>query len=203
MHRNLIPLTCAALFALAGCASNKPAAVRQTFLLDVVAPAPGTAAPLPGILLVSSFDVATAFAGKQMVYRFDEHRYQSDFYNEFLVAPRELVGQRALEWLQGARLYETVAPLAGSRAPEALVLRGLVNEMYADVRDPARPAAVLSIQFYISSEQADGRPVRFAQQLRTVAPMADASAAAYAGSLSHALAAILAELEQRLRATPP
>jgi hypothetical protein len=96
-----------------------------------------------------------------------------------------------------------VAPLAGSRLPEAVMLRGLVNEMYADLRQPARPAAVLSVQFYITSEQAGGRPVRFAQQFRNVAPMEDASAQAFAAALSRALEAILSEAEKQIRAAPP
>jgi uncharacterized lipoprotein YmbA len=194
---------CLALICLAGCGmGSKPGAVRQTFLLEVPAPAqPGT--PLPGTLLVGGVDVVAAFAGKQMVYRFEEHRYQSDFYNEFLVAPRDMLGQRVLEWLQETALYETVAPLAGSRLPEALVLRGLVNEMYADVRDPARPAAVLSMQVYITSEQAEGRPLRFAQQFRNVARMSDASAQAYADALSRALEGVLAEAAKQIRAAAP
>ena len=160
-ERLLIQLACLALLCLSACAGNgKPAATRQTFLLDASGPAqPG--APLPGTLLVGGFDVSEAFAGKQMVYRFEEHRYQSDYYNEFLVAPRDMIGQRVLEWLQRDRLFETVAPLAGSRLPDAVLLRGLVNEMYADLREPAQPSAVLSIQFYITTEQAGDRPARW------------------------------------------
>ena len=199
----LTRLACIALLCLAGCSVNgRQSTPRQSFLLDLSAPALAGDA-LPGVLLVGPFDVADAFSGKQMVYRFEEHRYQSDYYNEFLVAPREMISQRVLEWLQRARLYETVAPLAGSRLPEALILRGLVNEMYADLRQPARPAAVLSVQFYITSEQVGGRPVRFAQQFRNVAPMADASAQAYAAALSRALEAILGEAEKQIRAAPP
>jgi uncharacterized lipoprotein YmbA len=201
--RLLIHLACVALLGLAGCAAGgKPVPLHQTFLLDLSAPEPaGT--PLPGLLLVGEFDVAAAFAGKQMVYRFEEHRYQSDFYNEFLVAPRDMIEQRTLEWLQRARLYETVAPIAGSSAPDALVLHALVNEMYADVRDPARPAAVLSMQIYITAEPAEGRPVRFAQELRNVAPMADASAPAYADALSRALRAVLAEADRQIHTAQP
>jgi cholesterol transport system auxiliary component len=183
----------------AACSLSQPAPVKSAFLLDTNRAADERSAPFPGVLLVGDFDVAQSFAGRPMVYRFDEHRYESDFYNEFFVSPREMLGQRVLEWLQSARLYDTVAPLPGSRALQADQLRGLVNEMYADVRDPAHPAAVLSIQFYVTRPGHDGEEVLFAQQLRMVAPMRDASAEAYTEALSSALEAVLSEFERQVR----
>jgi hypothetical protein len=167
MHpsRTLNGVACLALLCLVGCGmGSKPGEVRQTFLLQVSTPAQ-TGAPLPGVLLVAGMDVSEAFAGKQMVYRFEEHRYQSDYYNEFLVAPRDMLGQRVLEWLQRVRLYETVAPLAGTRLPEALVLRGLVNEVRRRARSgPARGRAVLAALHHLGA----GR--RQADALRAAVP---------------------------------
>lgn len=193
-----------ALIALcAACTLTKPTPPKSTWLVD--APRPAAAAhpaPLPGVLLVDTASVAEAFAGKPMVYRFEAHRYESDYYNEFFVAPRDMVGQRVLEWLQAAHLFETVAPLPGSRARHARRLQVFVNELYADVRDRARPAAVLSIQFYLLAEDDSGRPLRHGAQLRNVAAMRDDSAQAYAEALSRALTAVLEELERQLRNGP-
>jgi cholesterol transport system auxiliary component len=195
-----LPLLASLLCAmLAACSLTRPAPVKHTWLIDAQRSVTPAESPLPGLLLVDSVVVAEAFAGKPMVYRFEDHRYESDFYNEFFVAPRDIIGQRVLEWLQAAQLFETVAPLSGSRARDARRLRTFVNEMYADVRDRAQPTAVLSVQFYIVSENESGKPVRFGQQLRNVAPMRDDSAQAYAEALSQALAAVLAELEKQLR----
>jgi cholesterol transport system auxiliary component len=203
---SLVPwllVACAAILALGGCSASRSTPVRQTFLVQPGPPADAGAAPVPGILLVGGFSVSDAYAGKEMVYRFAEHRYQADFYNEFFVNPREMIGQAALQWLQAARLYETVAPLATARVPGARTLTGFVNEMYADVRDAGHPAAVLAIQFYITSDAPPGNPIRFAQQLRHAAPMTDASAQAYAEGLSRALAAVLLELDKQVRAAKP
>ena len=131
-----------AVIVLASCTLTRPAPVKQTFLLDVDGQVETKGTPLPGELLVGEINVAEAYSSKAMVYRFAEHRYESDFYNEFLVSPRDMLTQCVLEWLQKARLYQTVAPLAGSGGVEADVLRGFVNDMYADGRDPARPRAV-------------------------------------------------------------
>ena len=189
---------------LAGCSLTPPAPARNTFLPRAEpAQAVLAVAPLPGLLLVNVFSVAEAFAGKPMVYRFEEHRYETDFYNEFLVSPRDFVSQGALEWMQRAQVFESVAPAAGARAPSALLLQGSVNELYADLRDAQRPAAVLAIQFYLVDETQSARPMRLAEELRQVVPMTDASAGAYAHAVSRAMTAIFAELEQRLRAVAP
>jgi cholesterol transport system auxiliary component len=174
--------------------------VRQTYLLEVDRTQASTATPLPGALLVGVFDVAEPYASRGMVYRFGDYRYESDFYNEFFVPPSDMISQRVLEWLQSARLYDTVVPLAGNRIPGGNVLQGLVNEMYADLRDATRPTALLTIQFYVTREQRRRGDVLFAEQLSQRRPMRDASAPAYAAALSEALAAILAELEQRMHA---
>jgi len=189
------------ILACTACSLNTPAPARNTFLpRPDLSRATVQGESLPGLLLVNVFAVAEAFAGKPMVYRFDENRYETDFYNEFLVAPRDLVTQGALEWLQRAQPYETVAPAAGARAPRALLLQGTVNELYADVRDPQRPAAVLSVRFYLVDETQPARPLRSSGELRRAIPIADASAAAFAEGVSRAMTEIFGELEQRLRA---
>src|SRR5581483_6782919 len=137
---------------MAACTLSRPVPPKHTWLLDTARPQTSQEQPpLPGVLVVGSVNVAEAFAGRPMVYRFGENRYESDYYNEFFVAPRDMLAQRILEWLQSAHLYETVTPLAGAQAPDARMLQAFVNEMYADVRDRSRPAAVLSIQFYITA----------------------------------------------------
>lgn len=185
---------------VSGCSLNTPTPPRSTFLpRPALERASAQAVPLPGLLLVNVFSVAEAFAGKPMVYRFDEHRYETDFYNQFLVAPRDLVTQGALEWLQRASLFESVAPAAGARAPHALLLQGTVNELYADVRDPHRPAAVLAIRFHVVDEIQPVRPLRMTAEVRRSVPMADASAGAFADGVSRAMTEVFEELEQRLR----
>lgn len=201
-RRVLLSMLSAAV--LDACSLTKRTPAKRTWLVEAQRPAQAQSAPpLPGVLLVDTVVVAEAFADKPMVYRFDDYRYESDYYNEFFVAPRDMIGQRVLEWLQAARVFETIAPLTASRARHTRRLLVFVNEMYADVRDRSRPAAVLSIQFYVREEDESGKPVRFGQELRNVAAMRDDSAAAYVEALSRALSAVLGELEQQLRAASP
>lgn len=193
----------ALLLALGACAVAPPSPVKHTYLLEA-ARAPSLDAPAhPGTLFVAAFRVAEPFAGKGMVYRFDEYRYESDFYNEFFVAPRDIVTQRVLQWLQNARLFDSVRPAASGGGRGAVELDGLVTEMYGDLRDPQQARAVLAIQFYVTRDTtAAPDEVLFARGLSQSVPIADASAGSLAAGLSQALQAILVELEKQLRAAP-
>jgi uncharacterized lipoprotein YmbA len=185
--------------ALCGCSLSRPPLVKQTYLLEA-ARAPETAAPaFDATLRVGMFAAAPPFAGKQMVYRSDTHRYDADFYNEYFVAPRDMVTQRVFEWMQNARVFRTTLLATAEGPRNALRLSGLVTEMYGDMRDPQRPAAVLAIQFYVTRPTGDDDSVLLAQQLRQVVPVEDASAAALARGLSTALSNLLAEFEKQAR----
>jgi cholesterol transport system auxiliary component len=202
-RRTGLGVTALALVVLVqACTFNPPNPVKHSYLLEA-SRAPSVEAPSHrGALFVAAFRVAEPFASKGMVYRFDEYRYESDFYNEFFVAPRDIVTQRVLEWLQSAGLFDSVRPAAGTGRRGALQLDGLVTEMYGDLRDAQQARAVLAVQFYVTR---DGRPsneVLFAQQLSQSVPIPDASAMSLAAGLSQALQAILAELEKQLRAAP-
>lgn len=203
MRRLLAAALLAAAALAAGCSLTRPAPVKQAFLLEAQRPLESAAPAIDGTLRVGVFAAAPAFAGKPMVYRFDEHRYDADFYNEWFVAPRDLISQRVFEWMQNARVYGSTLLATGEGPRPGLLLSGLVTEMYGDLRAPSQPAAVLAIQFYITQQGREGSTVLMAQQLRQVVPMADASAAALATGLSTALANLLTEFERQVRAAAP
>jgi uncharacterized lipoprotein YmbA len=199
MTVRLCAMLLALVAALCGCSLSRPPLVKQTYLLEA-ARVPETAAPaIDATLRVGMFPVAPPFAAKQMVYRSDTHRYDADFYNEYFVAPRDMITQRVFEWMQNARVFRTTL-LASTEGPRnALTLSGLVTEMYGDLRDPQQPAAVLSIQFYVTRPTRGDDSVLLAQQLRQAVPIEDASAAALARGLSSALSDLLAEFENQVR----
>lgn len=194
--------TLALALALQACAVAPNTPVKRSYLLEA-SRAPSQDAPAHGgTLYVAVLRVAEPFAGKGMVYRFDEYRYEADFYNEFFVAPRDIVTQRVLQWLQSANLFASVRPAAGGGRRRELQLDGLVTEMYGDLRDPQQARAVLEVQFYVSRDTRAGSEVLFAQQLSQSVPIPDASPDSLAAGLSEALQGILAQLEQQLRVAP-
>ena len=186
----------ATLALLTACAASQPATPKRAYLLEAARTADQTVVAHPGLLYVASLRVAEPFAGKGMVYRFDEYRYESDYYHQYFVAPRDMVTQRVFEWLQSAGVYESVRLAAGSSRRGGVTLDGLVTQMYGDLRDAQRPSAVLAVQFYLMSEKGQ---VLFTTQLRSIKTVADSSAESLARGLSEALVVILTDLEVQLR----
>jgi uncharacterized lipoprotein YmbA len=195
-------LAAACLLATACGTLSRPPLVKETYLITAARPVETSASARPGVLRIGLFNVAQPYAGKPMVYRFDELRYEADVYHEHFVAPRDIVTQRVFEWMQNARVFEASLLVGAGPQAEGPSLTGLVTELYGDLRDPQHPAAVLAVQFYLSRETGRGNEVLFAQQLRESVQLEDPSAASLARGWSQALTTILAEFEKQLRAAP-
>ena len=72
--------------ALTGCGLTRPAPVKNTFLLDPPLP-PVVSAPKPGTLRIGAFNVSAPYRDRAFTYRTGDVKFESDFYNEFFVAP--------------------------------------------------------------------------------------------------------------------
>jgi cholesterol transport system auxiliary component len=149
---------------LFGCAQSQPP--RQYYLLAAERPpAAEGAAPAGaerGVLLVRSFRVAPAFAGRQLVYRVSDFRYETDYYHQYLVPPGEMLAERTRDWLASSGLFRQVIG-AGSAVPPTWTLTGDVSALYGDFAGPGAPTAVLEIRFSLLGPPEDNEPVLFAQ----------------------------------------
>jgi cholesterol transport system auxiliary component len=193
-------LVCAAALAsLAACSAiTRPAPVRQTFLIAPPAVSP-VAQPQPGALRVGNISVAAPFRGKSFVFRVDELRYETDFYDEFLVPPASMLTDQTTRALARARPFTRIAG-PGATADAEFVLDGFVSALYADMREAGKPAADLAITYYLTPTAGGERTPIWSHEYRRHAPMRDASAAAYAEALNAAFAEIVAELARDLAA---
>lgn len=190
---------CAALVAtLAACALTRTSPVKRTFLLEPAAPA-AIASPTPVTLRVGIVSVAAPYRGKAFVYRADELKFEADFYSEFFVAPAAMLSEATAKTLASAGVFKRVIP-PGAADEGDFVLDGFVAEFYGDVRDPAKPAAVLGITFYLSPANALVPNVIWSREYRQRVPVAQPSPEALAQAWNSALAAILADLARDLAA---
>lgn len=193
-----LAVTAAFALALAGCSVTRPSPVKQTFLLDPPPP-PAVAKAQSGTLRVDAVNVAAPYRGRGFVFRESDLRYETDFYNEFIVAPAANITEATARGLHHAGTFtRVVAP--GPPVDADWVLAGFVSALYADVREPARAAAEVTITYYLSrAEGGLGVPVWSREYTRRV-PVANASATAYAAGLNIAVGEIVAELAKDLAA---
>ena len=199
-HHAPAMLAAVAFAALAGgCSFSRPAPVKQEYLLDVPSPPP-VAKPQQATLQVRAVTVAAPFRGRSFVYRETDLRYTSDFYTEFVVAPGAMLGDGTARALERAHAFARVIPPGGS-AEGDFVLDGFFDAFYIDLRDPAKPAAEVSVTYFLSrGDPLAGVPF-WSKQYRRRVPIVDGSSTEkQAAALSTAFGEIMGELATDLAA---
>ena len=201
MKRLLDVLLLSTLLLLsAGCVDlSRPALAKHYYLLDAV-PEPVDEPPAhAGAIRVTGIEVSAPFSERTLVYRLDKERYESDFYDEFFVAPRAMVTSELVEWLRVRRVFAaTLPPSSTLDAPYAL--EGQVTAMYGDLRDKDKTEAVFSIQVFVTHMGNPDRAIVLQRTYDQRVRVADRSADAITKGLSEALQQSLAQLEADLRA---
>jgi uncharacterized lipoprotein YmbA len=186
------------VLALAACNPlTRPSPVRQTYLLEPPMPA-AVARSQPGSVRVARVEVAAPFRGREFVYRVDPLRYETDFYDQFLVTPAAMFTEQTSRALAAARVFARVAP-PGSGGDSDATLDGFVSALYADARDGAPAGAELVVTYYLARQASGITPV-WSHEYRRHVDLGERTPAAYAAALNQAFGEILAELTRDLAA---
>ncbi len=202
-----IPVRVALLLAglCAGCAGGRSYTKHQ-FVLAAARPAQPARPPHDVALTVRDFTIEPVYEGRGLVYRKGESEYESDFYNEFLIAPQILVSSQTRAWLSRSGVFGTVLE-PGSLVGPTHILEGSVLVLYGDFRGGKLPQAVMEIRiFLIAGTQA--RPeVVFTRDYQVShpaqAPTADALVTAFDRCLEQILSALEQDLEKALDLAGP
>jgi len=181
-----------------GCVSlHQPQPVKSYFLLETTAQ-PSTDPPIyPFALKISNFEVAPPFQERGLVYRLDEQRYESDFYNQFFVTPRSMVTTQVAQWLGQRQIFSAVLSTA-STLDASYTLEGLVNQLYADLRGGAQPATVFTMQAFVTHTL--DRTIVMDRTYSHIVFVPNKSPASVVKGLSQGFEQCLTELERDLRA---
>ena len=172
---------------------------KRSFVIDVGAPQQDAPSKGAIVLKINKFRVSPLFAGRAMVYRVADLQYESDFYDEWFIAPGTLVTQEIYHWLSQSTAFQVVT--AGTNHVEAThLLEGTVTEFYGDFR--AAPRAVLGLELLLLDAGHDRQPLLRRAYHQTV-PLSDRSSDALAGGLTEALRAVLVDLVKDLAAAEP
>ena len=186
---------------LTSCSFTRPSPVKRTYLLEPVAP-PAAAAQKPVTLRIGALAVAAPFRGRQLVYRYDDLKYEADFYSEFFVAPAAMLSEATARALASVNVFKRVIPPGAAPDDGDYQLDGFVNDLYGDAREPTKPAAVLSITFYLSAlNSASGPTVIWSREYRQRVPISASNPDEVVRAWNTALSSLLADLTRDLAAT--
>jgi cholesterol transport system auxiliary component len=201
MKRALNALFLSTLLPLmAGCVDlSRPALAKHYYLLDAV-PKPVEEAPAhEQAIRVTGIEVSAPFSERTLVYRVEQERYESDFYDEFFVAPRAMVTSELVEWLRVRRVFATTLP-PSSTLDAPYLIEGQVTAMYGDLRDKSKTEAVFSMQVFVTHTGNPEHHIVLQRAYDERVRVADRSAEAITKGLSEALQKCLTQLEADLRA---
>jgi cholesterol transport system auxiliary component len=193
---------CACLSALlagaGGCLDlKKTYPEKRSFVLDVGLPEQEASSNATIVIKINKFRVSPLFAGRAMVYRIADLQYESDFYNEWFVAPAALVTQQVHHWLSKSSGSQLVG-LGMNHADPTHVLEGTVTEFYGDFR--GTPRAVFGLELHLLDAMHEHQ-LLFRRSYRQEVPLDDRSSEALAHGLTEALRLVLVDIVKDLAAS--
>ena len=146
----------ALLVFCSGCVSLERSYPDQHyFVIEVKRNVNPSTMPGSGVVEVADVQISPRYTGKSFVYRTSDARYESDFYNQFLVAPAALITEELRKGLTQSQVFRHVIGSSNQLQPTH-VLQAAVSGLYGDFRNGSAPKAVLEMEFFLTKE-ADGR----------------------------------------------
>ena len=188
-------LAALAMTLVAACSLTRPSPVKNTYLLDPPSPPP-VAAPKAATLRIGTFNVSAPYRDRAFTYRTGDVKFESDFYNEFYVAPGAMIGQATARALSASNVFARVVPAGTAPEEGDFVLEGFVADLYADTRE--RPAAgVVGVNFYLTRTTFPSTVV-WSRDYRERVALSASTPEALAHAWNEALGNLLRKLSQDL-----
>jgi cholesterol transport system auxiliary component len=204
--KHSVPFFCNLLALLALCAAcvgiERSYPDRRYFVLEVPARASPSNPTASETIQVSNMRVSPRYADRGFVYRTSESGFESDFYNQFLVAPASLITEEVRKDLVGAQIFKHVIGSTNQSQP-SYVLDGAVNALYGDFRNVDSPRAVLEMEFFLTSESPAKPGILMQKRYVKSIPLTGRTPEALVKGWNQALEEILTSLAADLKAAWP
>jgi uncharacterized lipoprotein YmbA len=190
----------AASFLLFGCVSiERSYPDKRYFVLDISLKESPQDPADSGILHVASARVSPRYADRNFVYRRSDTRFESDFYNQFLISPAALVTEELRRELSQAGLFKFVVGSANPLAPTH-TMETMVNTLYGDFRDLEAPKAVIEMEFFLTQEASPSEIV-FHKLYQRIVPVQERNPEALVRGWNQGLESISGSLVSDLKAS--
>jgi hypothetical protein len=125
-------------------------------------------------------------------------KYETDFYNEFLVSPQSMITEKTRNWLAASKLSQRVLD-PGSQIIPTHVIEGNITALYGDFRNTTSPRANLEIRIFLLGTKAGEEPVSvFGETYKSSIALETSDAESLVNALDKCLREILANLEEDL-----
>ncbi len=184
---------------MAGCVNlEKSYPEKRYFILDASRDEDVSSPDKGEVLTVRRFRVSPKYEGKGLVYRLKELSYESDFYNEFFIAPASMFTEEIRKRLAGSGLLKHVVDPA-SLLDSTYILEGAVTALYGDYRINTAPKAILEMQFFLLQQTATSPKIILQSQYHKEEPLKGNTPDALVKSWNTALDQILTEFETDLK----
>jgi len=175
----------------------RPSPVKNYYVLELPPQQVNQPPQYAFSLKVTNFEVSPPYQERGLVYRLEEQRYDSDFYNLFFATPRSMITTQATQWLGQRQIFTAVlSPVSTLDAP--YLMEGLINQLYADLRPKTTPASVLTMQVFVT--RAADRTIVLDRNYSHTVFIPNQSPGSIVKGMSEALEQCLVELERDLRA---
>ena len=191
----ILSLTAALLATLgSGCVSlERSYPEKRYYVLEVRTPATTSGAVRDEILQVSPLRISPRYQDRSFVYRISDAGFESDFYNQFIAPPAGLISEEIRKGLINTQLFKYIISASNSQAP-SYVLEGTVNGIYGDFTNLNAPAAVIDLEFFLTSDLPAKPGILMQKRYVRAVPVSSRSPEALVKSWDRALEEILTAL---------
>lgn len=154
--------------------------------------------PIPGTLEVAELQISSRYGSQSFVYRISETGFESDFYNQFLIAPAAQITEEIRKGMAQRRIFDHVIDSSSQLQPTHR-LEGTIYALYGDFNDSSTGRAVLDIQFFLTRQGSAGTEVLMDKRYQQSIPLARRSPEALVKGWNEALQSIMNNLLANLR----